>query len=89
MTTKEKNASVNKLIHDLKRERDELKVQVHLGSMELKEEWQDLTDKLDSLSRKYDPLKDAVGETAEDVWDSLKSLGGEIREGFHRIRQSL
>ncbi len=35
MTTMGKSASVNKLIHDLKQERDEIKLQLHLGSMEL------------------------------------------------------
>ncbi len=89
MTTKEKKANVNKLIHDLKKERDEIKLQLHLGSMEIKKEWQDLSDKLNVLSHEYDPLKDAVEETAEDVWDSMKYVGSEIWVGFKRIRKSL
>ena len=89
MTTNEKSAGVNRLIHDLKQERDEIKLRLHLGSMELKEEWQDLSDKLNALSHQYDPLKDAVEESAEDVWDSMKLVGSEIWDGFKRIRKSL
>lgn len=89
MTTQEKSASVSKLMHDLKRERDELKVQVHLGALEAKEEWQVLSDKLNALSHRYDPLKNAVEETAADVWDSLQLVGSEIWDGFKRVRQSL
>ncbi|QDT12704.1 hypothetical protein [Planctomycetes bacterium K23_9] len=89
MNTTDKQASVNKLIHDLKKERDEIKLQLHLGSMELKEEWQTLNDKLNALSHEYDPLKDAVEETAEDVWDSMKLVGSELWGGFKRIRQAL
>jgi uncharacterized coiled-coil DUF342 family protein len=84
-----KSELIAALIHDLKQERDELKLKVHLGKMGLQQEWQALEDKLDELNRRYDPLKDAVEETAEDVWDSLKLVGGEIREGFERIRKSL
>lgn len=89
MTTSKKSASVNKLIHDLKQERDEIKLQLHLGSMELKEDWNTLSDKLNALSREYDPLKDAVEESAEDVWDSMKLVGSELWDGFKRIRKSL
>ena len=84
-----KRKIVADLIHELKQERDELKLKVHLGKKELQVEWQELDDKLDALNHRYDPLKHAVGETAEDVWDSLKLVGCEILEGFHRIRKSL
>ncbi|NNE01161.1 MAG: hypothetical protein HKN47_27925 [Pirellulaceae bacterium] len=87
--TKKKSKVVKTLISELKQERDELKLKVHLGKMELQEEWQALADKLDALNHRFDPLKDAVEETSEDVWDSLKLVGGEIRDGFQRIRQSL
>lgn len=87
--TKKKSQVVATLIRELKQERDELKVKVHLGKMELQQEWQTLADKLDELNHRFDPLKDAVEETAEDVWDSLKLVGSEIGDGFKRIRKSL
>lgn len=87
--TKKKSQVVATLIRELKQERDELKVKVHLGKMELQQEWQTLADKLDALNHRFDPLKDAVEETAEDVWDSLKLVGSEIGDGFKRIRKSL
>lgn len=83
------SGGVDKLIHELRQERDELKVQMHLASMELKEEWGSLTDRLDALNHRYEPLKEAVEETADDVWESMKFVGCEIREGFKRIRKSL
>lgn len=77
------------LISDLKRQRDQLRVQIHLGGEELKDEWDRLEDKLSQLNHRFDPMKDAVEETADDVWESLKLVGGEIKDGFHRIRKSL
>jgi uncharacterized coiled-coil DUF342 family protein len=87
--TKNKSQLVATLIRELKEERDELKLKIHLGKMEVQEEWQALDDKLDALNHRFDPLKDAVGETAEDVWDSLKLVGSEIKAGFDRVRKSL
>jgi hypothetical protein len=80
---------VSQLLSDLKQQRDELRLQIHLGGKELKEQWNALEDKLLDLDRRCEPIKEAVGDTAEDVWESLKLLGGEVKEGFQRIRKSL
>ena len=77
------------LISSLKQQRDELAVQIHLGKEEAKEELAALTAKLDELTKNYDPLKDAVSETAGNVFDAMKLVAGEIQDGFHRIRKSL
>lgn len=77
------------MISALKQQRDELSVRIHLAEAEAKEEWSRLDDKLSQLSHKFDPLKDAVGETADDVWESLKLVGEEIKHGFAKIRKSL
>ena len=87
--SEDKKSFMAELIGDLKRQRDQLRVQIHLGSEELKDEWAKLDDKLSQLNHRFEPMKDAVEETAEDVWESLKLVGGEIKEGFGRIRKSL
>ena len=84
-----KKTFIEELISDLKQQRDEIRVKLHLGGQELKDEWEKLDDQLNQLNHRFDPLRDAVGETAEDVWDSFKLVGGEIKEGFNRIRNSL
>ena len=87
--TEDKRKTVADLISKLKRERDELALQMHLGKEELKDEWDAVQHKLDQLAHRFEPLNKAVAETSEDVWDSLKLVAGEIKEGFHRIRKSL
>jgi hypothetical protein len=79
----------SKLIEDLKRQRDELQLKMHLGSMELKQEWDKLDGKLSELTHRAQPVKAAVGESAEDVWEAVKLLGAEIKDGFDRIRKAL
>jgi len=77
------------LISSLRRQRDELALKIHLGKADLKDEWTQMTEKLDELTREYEPLKEAVGETTDNLVSSLKLVGEEIQNGFHRIRKSL
>ena len=77
------------LLRGLRHERDELKLQMHLAKKELQDEWQTLDDRLNALSHRYDPLRQAVAESADDVWESLMLVGNEIRAGFSKIRKSL
>jgi uncharacterized coiled-coil DUF342 family protein len=77
------------LISSLKRQRDELALKIHLGKADAKEEWNKITKKLDDLTSDYEPLKDAVGETAENLLAGLKLVTEEIQHGFNRIRKSL
>ena len=86
---REDKSRLGELVSSLKQQRDELKLKMHLGSTEAKEEWEKLEDKLQQLSSDYEPMKHAVDEWAEDVWESLKLVAGEIKAGFNRIRESL
>jgi len=82
-------SSISELITTLKQQRDELAVKMHLGAAEAKEEWDSATDKLDQLTREYDPVKEAVAESAEGVTESLKLVADEVLTSFERIRKSL
>ena len=82
-------SSISELITTLKQQRDELAVKMHLGAAEAKEEWELATEKLDQLTRDYDPLKEAVSESAEGVTESLKLVAEEVLSSFERIRKSL
>ncbi len=80
---------LGKLIEDLAQERDELRLRIHLGSLEAQEQLGKLDDQLFQLRQNFAPTKAAVGETAQDVWEVLKLVGSEIKVGFDRIRKSL
>jgi hypothetical protein len=85
----ERRDRIHELISGLKQQRDELGVRMHLAGSEAKQEWNRLDDKVNQLTHRFDPLKHAVGETADDLWVSLKLLGEELQHGFERIRKSL
>ena len=87
--SEQRHRLIANLIRDIKQERDEIAVQIHLGKQELKEEWEALDDKLNELNHRFDPLREAIGETSDEVWDSLKLLASEVLEGFQRIGQAI
>lgn len=80
---------IQELIQSLRQQRDELSVKVNLAGKEARDEIARLDEKLSHLCSKYEPVKDAVGETTDDVWDALKHLGREIGEGFTRVGKAL
>jgi biopolymer transport protein ExbB/TolQ len=77
------------LICSLKKQRDELAVQIHLGKAEAKEQWDKVTAQLDQLSKDYQPAREAAEESAENILAALKLVAGEVQEGFDRVRKSL
>jgi SMC interacting uncharacterized protein involved in chromosome segregation len=78
---------IRSLLERLETERDELKVQVGLAKLEAKEEWQEVQEKLDRLRGRMKVLGEEADDAGGDVGAALEMLGGEIKEGFNRIRK--
>jgi chromosome segregation ATPase len=77
------------IISKLKQERDELQVKIHLASMDAKDEYDRLSGKCDELADQYEPVKDAVEETAQNVFSALGMVAGELKVGFQRVRKAI
>ena len=82
-------SSLDKLVSEVKQQRDELKLQMHLASMEAKDEYERLSGKYDELSEQYDPVSNAVEETAENLIAALGLAAGELKHGFQRVRKAI
>ncbi len=89
MSQEREKSHVGELISSLKQQRDELALQIHLAKMEAKEEFEKAQEKLDQVSSDFEPLKDAVEGSAENVWESLKLVAGEVKDSFDRVRKAL
>ena len=82
-------STLTETISALKQQRDELALKIHLGKAEAKEEFENAKEKLDKLTKDFEPLKDAVEESAGNVLGSLQLVGEEVLSSFARIRKSL
>ena len=79
------------LVEELQQKRDELRVQMNLASREMKDEWDELEEKLGELTdRARQIAADAnIKETGEGVGKALSQLGDEIKLGYDRIWKAL
>ncbi len=79
------------IVEELKQKRDEARVQIHLASKEIKEEWEELEEKMEDFSGKAKQFADdaELKKTGAGIGDALGQLGGELKRGYERIREAL
>ncbi|PRY25445.1 hypothetical protein CLV78_102624 [Aliiruegeria haliotis] len=77
-------ADIDKLMEDLKRTRDEMRLQLHLASKEAENEWGELTGEWDKfLTRaQFDKSSEEVGEAA-------KELGLRMKAAYDRFKKAV
>lgn len=73
-----------KLSEDLNRLRDEIKLKIHLGTMEAKEEWADLEKRWQQFRENAE-----LDRTAGEMGTTVKQLGSDLRSAYERIRKAL
>lgn len=76
-------SKISDVFEELKQKRDELKVQIHLGSLEAKEEWDELEAKWDKFAAEAE-----LEKTGEGISEAMKSLGHELKQGYERLKQA-
>ena len=72
------------LVADLKQKRDELRLQIHLASKEVQDEWEELEEKMQDFSSRAD-----LGKTTEGIGGALGKVGEELKLGYKRIRDAI
>lgn len=72
------------IVDEIKQKRDELRVQIHLASKEVQEEWHELEGKMEHFNSKAN-----LGDTGEGVGKALGQLGHELKLGYERIRDAI
>ena len=76
---------IDEMVNDLKQQRDELQVKLHLAKLEAGEEWERVGAQLAKLEAKAKELGSATADASQDVAAAAKLLGEEIRDGFKKI----
>lgn len=83
------NEKFEKHWQDLKTERDELLVQIHLAKAELKDEWEHLEKKWSSIEVELEKIKDETEDKARELYSALQVIGDELGAAYKRIRERL
>ena len=77
-------SDLDELLEQIKQKRDELRVQVHLASKEIQDEWEELEEKVEDFTTRA-----KLGETGTGVGQALGELGGELKKGYERSRDAI
>jgi len=73
----------------LREVRDELRVQAELGSMDLRDSWDELEKGFSRLEGQLKSLGETAMESADDIQSAAKLLSDELKEGYDRLRARL
>lgn len=74
---------------DLQTERDDIEVRLHLLSMDMKDEWQEMEQKFQHFRARLDKITEVAEDSVEEVAEALKQTGEEVKQGYQRIKASL
>lgn len=87
--TENAKQEMEKLIEQVKQERDEVLLKAHLFKADAKDEWEKVDKEWVHLKSKAEQVgKEAKGASG-DVSAAAKLLGEEVLKSFQRIRRSL
>ncbi|MFA6051395.1 MAG: hypothetical protein WC762_02265 [Methylobacter sp.] len=77
------------LLDKLQIERDEIKLKLHLASMEAKEEFDEAEKQWGQLKIKASEIADESVETSEEYINKAKIVGEELKRAYNRIATRL
>jgi hypothetical protein len=81
--------NLQKVCEELKRQRDELQVKLHLAKAEARDEWARLELRWEEAKTKLDIIRREANKTNETVSIGLSLVLNELKNGYDRIRKSL
>ncbi len=80
---------LEKLKESLLQQRDELQVKAGLAKLEVRDEWESIEAKVSHWVTKLEDIGGEASEASEDVLQSAKHLGEEIKAAYERIKTRL
>ncbi len=84
---------MDELVHDLQRERDELRVKAALGKAELRDELAELDTKLDDLRSRAAVWADKADDQIDDAMDEARERTSgwlkDLKDGYQKLRDRM
>ena len=85
----DKKEQIEEILSGLRQLRDELKVKIHLGKADAKDEWERLENKWQEFKTHSKVVGEAIDESAKDVGSALENVASELKDGYRRIKKLL
>ena len=83
------HAELNKLSETLKQQRDEIRLQLHLATADLKDEWEESEREWGHFKDKLAEIVDESKETTADFLEKTRIVGEELKIAYKNIHRRL
>jgi uncharacterized protein YoxC len=80
---------ISQELDELKRIREELRLQIHLGSAETRDLWERTEQRFDRVETRLKQLKREMKGPLQDVGEATRHLLDEIGDAYRQIRNVL
>ncbi len=77
------------LVANLKTERDEIQLKLHLASMEVKDEFKKVEKRWEEVSQKASDIANDSVETSAELVGKAKIIGEEVQQAYQKIKTRL
>jgi hypothetical protein len=77
------------VLEKLRRERDEIRLKLHLGKAELRDEWEALERKWENIEGRVAGIANEARDASHEVGAAFGVLAEELGEAYRRIRRKL
>ncbi len=76
-------------LEDLRATRDELRVRLHLGKLDAKEQWEQVEKQWQHVESKLKLARETGREVAEDIGEATSLVVEEMKAGYSKLRKLL
>lgn len=80
---------LNEVIAKMERERDELRLQLHLAKAEARDELARVDEKMAELKARAAVIDDEARDALDDIGGAARALADEVKAGYERVRKLL
>jgi len=80
---------LDRLVEDLKAERDELRLKMHLAQADARDQWDEMEKKWRQLEGKLASAGREAGAVGKDIGAAADLLAEQLAAGYRRIRKRL
>lgn len=81
-------AGLQRELASVRRLRDEMRVQLHLGKAEVRDRWEELEGRLHDAEERVGRVLREAEAPMHDAAAALRGLLAELRDAYHRLRES-
>lgn len=85
----EKRFDLDALVEELKEQRDDLRVRMHLAKADARDEFERLEQEWEHVRAKLGVVGKEAGKAAVEVGAALKLAVDELRHGYQKVRELL